>query len=80
MPSPTTPLLSLAASNVRQRTVVLNDGIVILNDGQSLEDLEMWPGDEVWSGTRCFASAVTWGYLGRVNSEGVFVAFMGSLS
>ncbi len=41
--------------------------IVILNSGQAIEDLDLWPGDEVWMHD-------DWGKLGTVNDAGAFVS------
>lgn len=64
-----TPSLSLPASPNEVR----RSRKVILNSGQYLEDLDLWPGDEVW----LHGSFVL---LGKVNSQGVFVSHIGTLN
>ena len=45
---------------------------VILNEGQAIEDLDLWPGDEVW-----FHEGFI--LLGVVNTEGTFVSQLETL-
>lgn len=46
---------------------------ILLKEGQKLEDLDLYPQDEVWS-----HDGKTW--LGVVNYEGVFVPYMECLN
>ena len=47
--------------------------IEVLYPGTTLEQLNGWPGTEVWHGD-------SWQYLGSFNSEGVFVTYMNTLN
>ncbi len=46
---------------------------IVMKPGQALEDLDLWPGDSVLYGDE-------FNYLGFVNDEGVFVAFLNQLN
>lgn len=43
--------------------------MVILKAWQAIEDLDLWPHDEVWT--------ENWGLVGNVNSFGVFIPHIG---
>ena len=47
--------------------------IEVLYPGTTIDQLNGWPGTEVWHGD-------SWQYVGSFNSEGVFVALMSTLN
>jgi hypothetical protein len=47
--------------------------IEVLYPGTTLDQLNGWPGTEVWHGD-------TWQYLGSFNSDGVFVTYLNTLN
>ncbi len=47
--------------------------ILVLKPGQSLDELDLWPGDRVMYGDE-------YNYIGLVNEEGVFVSYLALLN
>ncbi len=70
---PKTPLPSLPASRETETEPMRRVRKVIMNPGQTLESLDLWPYDEVW-----FHDGFI--LLGTVNSFGVFVSHLENLN
>ncbi len=47
--------------------------VEVLWPGKTIEDLDGWPGTEVWLGD-------SWQYLGSFNTGGQFVAYLATLN